>query len=500
MNRRRFCQGALSAAVAASLPASQGFAALLNASTVVTDINARTGSGADVTIPKAAVEDFGKSLLGQLLLPDSDGYDDARRVLNASIDKYPALIAQCAGAADVQSAVNFARSENLLLAVKCGGHSASGKSTCNGGLMIDLSPMRGARVDPSAQTAVVAGGAWLRDLDHEAMAHGLVTTAGTVSHTGVGGLTTGGGFGRLGRRFGLTLDNLVAVDMINADGEFRHASAEENPDLFWAVRGGGGNFGVVTAFKFKLHPMQKQVISASYAYSAKNAKSMLEFFGEYCDKAPDTMQVDGGIMAGEGAPGPVIGMAVCYSGPHDQAEELLAPLDKAGEIVNKNVQAMDYTALQKSRDQTDFRSNGSYLKSGFTSTLQPELISDLVDGFEADPRRSTRVVFQQSGGAIGRVAQDATAFANRDSKHNMLCVVGWKIENDPTDHVNYIRSYWDRNLDSHIRGFYINDQFDENQQSVNANFRTNYPRLVKIKKKYDPTNLFRLNANINPNG
>ncbi len=281
MNRRQFCRSTLAAAVAASIPARQGYAAILNAmTTVLADVEAKTGGGADVTVRKTAVQDFSDSLRGRLLLPDNTGYDDARRVLSASIDKYPALIAQCAGSADVRNAVNFARAENLLLAVKCGGHSTSGKSTCNGGLMIDLSPFRGVRVDPIARTARVAGGSLLGEMDHDTMAYGLVTTAGTVSHTGIGGLTLGGGFGRLGRRFGLTLDNLMAVDIITADGEFRRASKDENPDLFWAVRGGGGNFGVVTSFELQLHPMDREVISANFSFSAKQAhkaKSLMSF-------------------------------------------------------------------------------------------------------------------------------------------------------------------------------------------------------------------------------
>ncbi|MDX1482749.1 MAG: FAD-binding oxidoreductase, partial [Woeseiaceae bacterium] len=261
MNRRHFVRGAIASAVATSLAGSNAWAAAMNALlTVTSDIDAVTGSGGDVVLEKAAVQELADSLRGNLLLTGSEGYDVARRVLNKSIDKYPALIVQPTGVADIQNAVTFARERNLLLAVKCGGHSFSGKSTCDGGMQIDLSRLRHVRVDPASRTAYVAGGSHLGDMDHETMAHGLVTTAGTVSHTGVGGLTLGGGYGRVARRFGLALDNVRAVDIVTADGSLRHASAEENPDLHWAVRGGGGNFGIVTSFEFQLHPMQREVI------------------------------------------------------------------------------------------------------------------------------------------------------------------------------------------------------------------------------------------------
>src|SRR5690606_16257252 len=235
-------------AVAASLLPHQSFGASLRALTQATsDIEAVTGHGGSVVLEKAAVNELAASLRGNLLLTGSEGYDVARRVMNASIDKYPALIVQPAGVTDIRHAIDFARERELLLAVKCGGHSWSGKSTCDGGMLLDLSRFRNVRVDPARKRAIVAGGSLLGELDHETMAHGLVTTAGTVSHTGVAGLTLGGGFGRVARRFGLALDNVRAIDIVNADGQLRHASAEENAELFWGVRGGGGNFGVVTS-------------------------------------------------------------------------------------------------------------------------------------------------------------------------------------------------------------------------------------------------------------
>ena len=254
-------------------PIGRAWPALLSPSmSVDRDIEAVTGDGRPVTLTRASVQELADSLRGNLLLPGVPAYEQARRVRNAQIDKHPALIVQPRGAADVSSAVQFARASNLLLAVKCGGHSPSGKSTCERGMQIDLSLLRGASIDSQARIAHVAGGSLLGDLDHEAMAHGLVTTCGTVSHTGVGGLTLGGGFGRLARRFGLALDNVRAVEIVTANGAILRANAHDNADLFWGVRGGGGNFGVVTAFDFALHPMQRQVVGGTIMFPRSQAK------------------------------------------------------------------------------------------------------------------------------------------------------------------------------------------------------------------------------------
>jgi FAD/FMN-containing dehydrogenase len=497
MDRRRFIRNSLSAAVAVSMPLAPLWASLRHTPTAVTaDVDALTGNGNQVTLQKAAVQELSDALKGKLLLPDSEGYDEARLLLNPDFDKYPALVVQPTGAADVSTAVTFARENDLLLAVKCGGHSAAGVSTCDRGMQIDLSRYRSVRVDPRASTARVAGGSLLGELDHESMAHGLVTTAGTVSHTGVGGLTLGGGFGRLARRFGLTLDNVLEYDIVTADGQLRRAAPDENPDLYWALRGGGGNFGVVTSFLFRLHPMQREVVNAGFSFPVEQARQVLNFFGEYADSAPDEMHVGGGIG---GAPGKEAGVfiGVVWSGDPARAEELLAPIRKAGDVKSENVRSVDYVALQRSGDYDDPRAFSGYMKSGFTGKFTPKLVDDLVDNFETHPNRATRVVFQQSGGAIGRVAADATAFAHRESKHNMLSFVSWKFGEDGAEHVKYIKSHWSH-MEPHTRGFYTNDLFSEGATLINSNYRENYPRLLNVKQQYDPSNLFRLNANIRP--
>jgi FAD/FMN-containing dehydrogenase len=495
MKRRQFIRNSVAAAAAAALPASPVWASLRHIPTEVpSDINAVTLSGEQLTLKQAAVQELSDSLKGKLLLPGSEAYDEARLLLNPDFDKYPAMVAQPTGAADVSQAVTFARENDLLLAVKCGGHSASGASTCDGGMQIDLSRYRSVRVDPAARTARVAGGSLLGELDHESMAHGLVTTAGTVSHTGVGGLTLGGGFGRLARRYGLSLDNVLEFDIVTADGKLRRAAPDENPDLYWGLRGGGGNFGVVTSFLFRLHPMQRDVVNAWFRFPLAEAKQVMNFFAEYSDGAPDEMHVGGGIA---GSPGKEAGVmvGVVWSGDPNKAEELLAPVRKAGSVVKEDVKSMDYVALQRSGDYDDPRAFSGYMKTGFIGKMGPDLVDDIVDNFEHRPDRATRVIFQQSGGAIGRVAQDATAFAHRDSKHNMLSFVSWKFGDDGAEHVKYIKAHW-ANLAPHTTGFYTNDLFAEKQPVINSNYRENYPRLLEIKRQYDPTNLFRLNANI----
>lgn len=497
MKRRHFCQSSLAAAVALSLGSQQALASLGGGlEDVSADIQAVTGGGAGITLPRASVKDLADGLRGQLLLPGNEAYEQARQILNPSFDRYPALVVQPAGPADVSRAVQFAAQENMLVAVKCGGHSASGKSTCDGGMLIDLSSLRSVRIDPVQRTAWVAGGSLLAELDHESMAYGLVTTAGTVSHTGVGGLTLGGGFGRLGRRFGLTIDNLRSVDIVTADGRLLRASAAENPDLFWGVRGGGGNFGVVTAFEFQLHPMNREVLAGSYHFPFSEARQVLNFMAEYAASAPDELNVGGGLF-GEPGGEPSVSVSVVYSGPPEQAEALFAPISKAGTVLRDTVKPWDYVALQKSGDIDDPRANGSYMKSGFIRAITPDLVEDLAATFQGHPGRRTWMGFQQSGGAISRVPGDATAFPNRDASHNLLSFVGWPVASDPGEHVAYIKNQWSV-IERHTGGFYTNDMFDQTQANVSENYGQNFMRLVAVKNRYDPGNLFRLNANIKP--
>lgn len=498
MNRRQFFRSSIAAAVASSV-SSAAYASWLQSLTEVSAaVSAVTASGEQTTLEKAAVQELGDSLRGRLLLAGNEGYDTARRVLNASIDKYPSLIVQPTGAADVQNAVTFARERNLLLAVKCGGHSFSGKSTCDGGMMIDLSSLRSARIEPASRTAYIGGGSLLGELDHESMAQGLVTTAGTVSHTGVGGLTLGGGFGRLARRFGLALDNVKAVDIVTADGQLRHASAMENPDLYWAVRGGGGNFGVVTSFEFGLHPMQRQVIGGEVIYPLARTRELLKFYADFSMSAPEELYADFVINAPPGGPDTAVALIhVCYSGDPAKAEEVLAPLKQFGTPIADTIKPVDYVAIQRSFDNSDPRKSGEYLKSGFLRDIPDRLIDDIVNGFETDPVRGTVVFFQHAGGAITRVPADATAFPHRYAENSVFAAVNWPLDAGPDDAVGYLRKYW-ATLEPHTRGYYTNETADESHEVRDANYQGNLARLVRIKNQFDPTNLFRLNANIRP--
>jgi len=498
MNRRLFLGSAVSAGVSAALSGSANAAALMQSLLAISSsLVGRTGNGAEVTIEAAALEELKSALRGKLLLADNDGYDKARRVMNPSFDRFPALIVQPSGAADVATAVTFARERNLLLAVKCGGHSFSGKSTCDGGMQIDLSTMRGARIDRAHKRAHVAGGSLLGDLDHESMALGLVTTAGTVSHTGVGGLSLGGGFGRLARKYGLTLDNIKSVDIVTADGEMRRASADENPELFWGIRGGGGNFGIVTSFEYGLHEMNRTVIAGDVVFPVDRLKDVLHFYADHCQTVADDVSLDLIASAPPGGDQGAVLIHAVYSGDPAKANKALPPFEKLGEPIANSIGPVDYVALQRMWDNSDPRHGGDYIKSGFVTDIDGAQINAIADGFEIHPERSTMFFYQHSGGAINRVPTNATAFPNRNAVAGPAVIVSWNKGADRTAHVDYIRSYWST-IEKFTDGFYTNTGDYETQESLNRNYRGNLQRLVALKDKYDPGNLFRLNANVQP--
>jgi hypothetical protein len=478
MHRRHFFGSSLALAVAAALPYRRVSAAT-------------TGE-----LSTGDLQGLRGALRGSLLLPGEAGYENARRVLIDTIDRHPALVVQPSGAADVRTAINFARERDLLLAVKCGGHSDAGFGTCDGGMQLDLSQLRGVRVDAASRTAYVAGGSLLGELDHEAMSCGLVTTAGTVSHTGVGGLTLGGGYGRLARRFGLALDNVRSVDIVTADGQLRHASPKDNPDLFWGVRGGGGNFGVVTMFEFALHPMQRQVVSGSLVFPTSRLKELLTMYAQFSTHAPDELYCDFIVSLPAGKDGVVV-FSLCYSGAPERAETVLAPLRKLGTPLADTLKARDYVAVQRGGDKTDPRVETVHPHTGFVDEFSSGLIDTLASGISAHPQRSALLFFQHAGGAIGRVAPSATAIPHRHATHNMIFNVAWPNAVDPAPHIAYSDELWSR-LGRYVNGFYTNEVIDEPINVVEANYQGNLTRLRALKKKYDAGNLFRLNANVRP--
>ncbi|HEY6640861.1 FAD-binding oxidoreductase [Povalibacter sp.] len=493
MQRRRFLQFSLWAA--AALPSHYVLAARTGRAP---DVDAVTGNGQQISLRGSDLDELAGQLQGQLLLAGDQGYDKARLLLNPSFDKHPALIAMPVNAADVQSAVTFAKAHALLLAVKCGGHSSSGQSSCDKGMLIDLANLRGVRVDAEHRRAWVQGGSLLGQVDQACVAQGLVTPLGTVSHTGVGGLTLGGGFGRLARRYGLAIDNLVSVDVVTADGRLVHASEQENADLFWGVRGGSGNFGVVTMFEFRLHPRPPQVIAGTISFPFARAREVMGVWADYASVASDDLYVDPSlVLPPAGAPG-MVALEVCYSGPAADAEAALAPIRKLGKSDRDTLKTMDYLAVQRANDAGDSRAIASYMKSGFVTRLSGDLMTAIVDGIRPDPRRTTVLFFQHCGGASSRVPETATAFAHRDAIANMMAVVAYPTVADPKDHIAATRSYW-KGLEPFTRGFYVNDMAREvTAAEISESFRGNYQRLAALKAKYDPTNLFRLNANVKP--
>ena len=479
MKRRTFLRSAAAATAATAVPAQDLLAALYRpVSQSPPDVPAVTGSGREITLTGKAIADLAARMKGPVLLQGDEGYDDSRRILNPSFDKYPAVVAKVTGVEDIRAAVDFAREhDNLLLAVKCGGHSASGQSTCDKGLLVDLSLFRHTRVDPDARKAWVSGGSLLGQVDHEAMAFGLVTPMGTVSHTGVGGLVTGGGFGRVARRFGLSIDNLLAADVVTADGQLRRASPDENPDLFWGIR---------------------TVLAGRVAFPLFMAEEALAVYGEYAPEAPDELQLDPVMAIPPGGGDGMIGFSVCWSGDEMAGERALSPIMSLGSPLVNQIRAMDYVALQRSGDIDDPRARAGYLKGGFISEMSRDLARAIVENFRGHPGRSTAIFFQQGGGAISRVAPDATAFPHRDAMANMLCAVDWKFGDAFTRHVEWIKSYWSH-LEPFTHGFYVNDlEIDHSKRAIQENFRQNRERLVRVKNRYDPTNLYRMNANIEP--
>ncbi|MGH9158583.1 MAG: FAD-binding oxidoreductase, partial [Vicinamibacteraceae bacterium] len=378
------------------------------------------------------------------------------------------------------------------------GHSFSGKSTCDRGMMIDLSPFRDVHVDPEARRARVTGGSLLGAVDHETMSHGLVTPLGAVSHPGVGGLVTGGGFGRLARRYGLSIDNLISVDVVTADGQLRHASESENPDLFWGVRGGGGNFGIVTSFEFRLHPLERQVLAGEVVFPMSRARDVLKLVADYGLVAPDELWIEPFLIFPPGGDAPVATIRICYSGAPAEAEQAIAPIRRLGGALADTVQPTDYTAVQRSGDYDDPRALGRYTKSGFIRDIPQHLVDVITDGLEGHPARTTLLVIPPNGGAINRVAADATALPQRDMLANMLCLVGWRHGDDPSEHIRWIKQFWTE-IEPFTDGFYVNDlEVEHTDAAIQENYRRNHARLVAVKDRYDPTNLFRLNANVQP--
>jgi FAD/FMN-containing dehydrogenase len=494
VKRRAFVAAGLAALAIASLRNRRAFAATPSA-----DLNAVGLEGAPVLLKGSDIDDLRAGLRGELIAPGQAGYDQARRLWNPAFDRHPALIARCVGAADVKRAVSFAAAHGLLTAVRGGGHSFGGQSGCDGGLVVDLSPMRAVEVDPITRQARVGGGALLANLDREAQAFGLATPAGVVADTGVAGLTLGGGMGRLGRKFGLSCDNLIGAEVITADGRWLKVSAQDNPDLLWGLRGGAGNFGVVTEFVFALHEVGPLYGGALSFPLDATARQLLRSYADFTAGAPDELYV--GLDFYTDAHGQrLVELDVTYYGPPKDAERVVAPLRKLGKAHEDSLGPTSYLKLQGSDDAPGFAQHAMYLKGGLVKDMTPEFIDLAVGSFESGKLDTLGLGFQPIGGAIGRVKPQDTAFWNRAARYSMHIYGLWKPDADKDTiarNKDWVRDTFQK-LEPLTHGRYVNITSLEDHNALTAVYGDNYPRLAALKKQYDPQNQFRLNANIKP--
>jgi FAD/FMN-containing dehydrogenase len=444
-----------------------------------------------------AIEQCKGQLRGELLCPGDTHYDSTRAIHNGMIDRRPALIVRCAGVADVITAVNFARSNNLIVAVRGGGHGVPGFAVCDGGLMIDLSRMKAVRVDPMSRTARAEGGCTWGDFDHETQAFGLATTGGIARPTGIAGLTLGGGHGYLMRTYGLACDNLLSVDVVTADGHLLTASATEHADLFWGVRGGGGNFGVVTAFEYQLHPVS-QMLGGLLIYPLAKAKELFRLYRDFTRTAPDALgSLCNLATLPDGTPAAVILLA--YNGAPDEGERLLRPLRDFGPLLADQVGPMPYIALQSIVENFNPPGLRNYWKSNYLRDLSDAAIDVMVDHYTTVPAPHTHVVVEHLGGAVRRVGNDEMAVDHREALYNFLIVGMWANAAEDAEVIGWVRELWGALQPFSSGGLYVNYEAEHDVGRVQAAYSpAKYARLVALKNKYDPTNLFRLNQNIMP--
>ena len=460
-------------------------------------ITAVTLNGANTDVSDAAIAAFRDSLRGELILRDGASYEATRKVWNGNIDRHPALIVRCAGAADVQRAVDFARTHELLVSLRGGGHSAPGYGTNDGGMVIDMSLMKGIHVDPGNRTARAQGGVLWREFDHETQAFGLATTGGTVSDTGITGLTLGGGLGWLMGKHGLSIDNLVSADLVTADGQFRTASLTENPDLFWALRGGGGNFGAVTSLQYRLHPVSES-LSGMVLYPLDQARDVLRFYRDFCVTLPDEAEAFAGLLTHDGTP--VIALLLGYNGPIEAGEKVLAPARQFGKPIADVVGPMPYKVRQTLIDEPNAKHGlHRYWRSAFIEQISDELIGKLIAGAAAFSSPLSLLGLFYMHGAATRVPASATAFAARKPQWDFDIIGQWADAAESGGHIAWVKALWDRLEPDLLGTVYINHLADDDRpEKLRASYGENYARLREIKAMYDPMNLFRVNANIRP--
>jgi hypothetical protein len=452
----------------------------------------RNGAAVD----KLLIEAFEGDFHGQVILPDDAGYDKARRIWNASIDKHPGLIARCSGVVDTVHAVKFARANDLLVAVRSGGHNVAGRALCDDGIVIDLSGMKGIFVDPQVRTVRVQAGATLGDVDRETSMHALAVPTGVVSETGIAGLTLGGGVGWLVRKYGLTCDNVLSCEVVTAEGEVVTASNEINADLFWGLRGGGGNFGIVTSFLYQAHPVST-VLGGLIAYARDQAPALFRHYRDFMATAPDELTAYGGLISmPDGTP--AAGVMVCYCGDLTQGERVLEPLRAFGSPVFDAIQPIPFLRMQKLAGEMSPDGTHNYLRSTFIKDLSDEVVDLIIEHGNWMESRLSRIVIQFFGGAAGRVGAADTAFAQRQAEYNVAIEAQWTDATESEKHIGWTRALSDALRPFSSNGYLLNFLGDEEPDAIRAAFGRNYARLVELKTKYDPTNFFSLNQNVAP--
>lgn len=453
---------------------------------------------------KSTIEQFAEAFHGQLLQSDDSGYDEARAVWNGMIDRRPLMIARCADTADVISSVNFGREHGLPLTVKSGGHNGAGKAVCDDGLVIDLSPMNSVRVDPDAKTAYVGPGATWADFDREAQAFDLATTGGTDSRTGVAGLTLGGGLGYLARKHGIAADNLLGADVVLADGELVHASEKENADLFWALRGGGGNFGVVTSFEFRLHELGPEIMTAQVFHPHDDGREVLRFYRDLMTDGPDEMSFLAAIVnVPPVSPFPeeqhgrtTVALVGSYAGSLEDGKAALAPVEAFGRPMVAAVAPTPYTALQQSLDAGAPDGMRYYTKSRFLAGLTDEAIEAIIERTASLPGAFTVVFLEPMGGAINRVDPTATAFPHRDATFNFSVMGGWQDAFKDDEIITWVREFHEAMAPYATGGVYMNYLDRDDGERIRAAYGENFERLKRVKARYDPDSLFHINQSV----
>jgi FAD/FMN-containing dehydrogenase len=437
-----------------------------------------------------------RTVRGEVVLPGDVAYEQARRVWNGMIDRRPAAIAYVAGSDDVVAAINFARSRDLLVAVRAGGHNIGGASVCDDGIVIDLSRMKKIEVDPVTRTVRAQAGLNLGEFDAATQAHGLATTMGVNADTGIAGLTLGGGFGKLGRKYGLTIDNLISVEIVTADGRLLRASASEHQDLFWAIRGGGGNFGIVTSFEYRLFPVGPVLLAGTILHPYDRAREAMRFYQAFASTAPDELSLDAALAttpSGER----VFGVSVCYVGPIEEAEKAIKPLRAYRTPIQDQIAPRSYVEIQSAGDAIFPRGRRYYWKAQFLRELSDAAIDTLLSAYATAPSESL-LVLQHVGGAIARVPATATPYANRDALYDCFPISIWDNPAEDATRIRWARELWEAMRPFSTGGVYANNLGEEGTERIEAAYGENYARLLALKNKYDPSNFFRLNQNIKP--